>query len=148
MGEIVSDMEYTSFNSPVELGTRASLILTVVDKRLSLDDLVLLDYALLYSESFGGPENLHPALPNHIAEIGHRREFLPEAVNYFVKRGLIDFLIKDEGHYYSSNSKTLNFVSCLKSAYYRKAWLRLDWIRENYFDIVSYSFPTYALEEK
>ena len=59
------------FNGPLELGTRSSLILTALEKKFSLDDLVLLDYALLYSQEFGGPDNLHPALPNHIAEIGH-----------------------------------------------------------------------------
>jgi len=114
------------FNSPIELGTRSSLILTALDKQFCLDDLVLLDYALLYSQDFGGPENLHPALPNHIAEIGHRREFLPESLAFFCKRGLISAHIDESGYYYSANQQTLHFVSCLKSEYYRKSWIRLQ----------------------
>ena len=131
------------FNSPLELGTRCSLILIALEKRFSLDDLVLLDYALLYSNDFGGPENLHPALPNHIAEIGHRREFLPESLVFFSKRGLISAHIEETGYYYSANNQTLQFVSCLKSEYYRKCWVRLSWLIDNYKYILEKSFPTF-----
>ena len=136
-------IEKTTLNTPVELGTRTSLILTALEKKMSLDDLVLLDYALLYSGEFGGPENLHPALPNHIAEIGHRREYLPHSLTFFAKRGLISVHVEETGYYYSANSQTLNFVSCLKSSYYRKAWTRLNWLNDNYGRILETSFPKY-----
>ncbi|MBO0612788.1 ABC-three component system middle component 2 [Thiothrix fructosivorans] len=100
----------TIFNNPIEIGTRISLILTALDCKLNLDDLVLLDYALLYSKEFGGPENLHPAMPNHIAEIAQRRESLPDAIQFFVKRGIIDLLIDKSGYYFCSNEYTLDFV--------------------------------------
>ncbi len=134
---------HTGLNGPIELGIRSSLILTTLAKDLSLDDLVLLDYALLYSRDFGGPENLHPALPNHIAEIGHRREFLPDALQLFARRALISIKLKPTGHYYSSNNETLHLISCLKSQYYRKAWVRLTWLCDNHKAIIEKSFPTY-----
>ncbi|WP_444994753.1 ABC-three component system middle component 2 [Aliikangiella sp. IMCC44359] len=133
------------FNSPIELGTRSSLVLTALEIEFSIDDLVLLDYALLYSGDFGGPENLHPSIPNHIAEIGHRREFLPSALKFFVKRGLIDFTPNTSGYYYSSNQQTMHFISCLKSSYYKKAWARLNWLQENYKFVIAHSFPTYKV---
>lgn len=135
--------EYSTFNSPLELGTRSALILTALEVKLSLDDLVLLDYALLYSEEFNGPESLHPALPNRLAEIGHRREFLPESLTFFAKRGLICAHIEESGHYYSANQQTLYFISSLKSAYYKKAWIRLSWLRVNYMSILEKSFPKF-----
>ena len=131
-------------NSPIELGTRASLILTVLNNKLSLDDLVTLDYALLYSKEFGGPDNLHPAVPNHIAEIAHRREFLPESINFFVKRGLFDRVIEETGFYYVCNERTLSFVSCLQSQYYKKSWIRLDWLRVSYKSILE--IPLHSIE--
>jgi len=140
---MINSQVKTTFNSPLELGTRCSLILTALEKRFSLDDLVLLDYALLYSNDFGGPDNLHPALPNHIAEIGHRREFLPESLIFFSRRGLISAHIEESGYYYSSNYQTLQFVSCLKSEYYRKSWVRLSWLKDNYKFILEQSFPTF-----
>lgn len=131
------------FNGPLELGTRSSLILTALDEKFSLDNLVLLDYALLYSQDFGGPDNLHPALPNHIAEIGHRREFLPESLAFFSKRGLISVNIEESGYYYSANKQTLNFVSCLKSEYYRKSWVRLSWLKNNHKYLLEKTFPKF-----
>lgn len=128
---------YQSFNSPIELGTRVCLILTALNSKQSLDDLVLLDYALLYSNEFDGPDNLHPALPNHLAEIAHRREMLPKAIDFLLKRGLICLAIKPDGHYYESNNSTIEFVSCLQSPYYKKAWIRLNWINENKQRIVN-----------
>lgn len=120
-----------TLNSPIELGTRSALILTVTDRQLSLDDLVLLDYALLYSEEFGGPKSLHPALPNNIAEIAHRREYLPKALSLFIQKGVVSVEANDSGYYYLSNERTLDFVSCLQQPYFRKAWVILDWISEN-----------------
>jgi len=139
----MTSMTQAIFNGPLELGTRSSLILTALEKQFSLDDLVLLDYALLYSQDFGGPDNLHPALPNHIAEIGHRREFLPESLVFFSKRGLISAHIEESGHYYSANEQTLHFVSCLKSEYYRKTWVRLSWLKSDYKCVLEKSFPKF-----
>jgi len=124
-------MQGSSFNSPLEIGTRIVLILSALDRKATLNELILLDYALLYSEEFDGPENLHPALPNHIAEIAHRREHIPTALRFFIKRGLIDPVVIDTGHYYESNDHALDFISCLKSRYYKKAWIRLSWMVEN-----------------
>lgn len=121
-----------ALNNSIELGTRSSLILIAVDKELSLDELVSLDYALLYSEELGGPKNLHPALPNHIAEIAHRREYLPKALNFFIQKGVVTVEARSTGYCYSSNERTLDFVSCLQQPYFRKAWIVLDWISENY----------------
>ena len=124
-------LKHSSFNSPVEIGTRISLILTSLEQRLSLDELVILDYALLYSREFGGPDNLHPALPNHIAEIAHRRDVMPQSLSFLSKRGLIQMIVDESGYYYSSNESTIDFISCLQSPYFKKSWLRLNWISEN-----------------
>lgn len=128
---------YQSFNSPIELGTRVCLMLVALNSKHSLDHLVFLDYALLYSNEFEGPDNLHPALPNHLAEIAHRREMLPKAIDFLLKRGLINLSVEPSGHYYESNDRTIEFVSCLQSFYYKKAWVRLNWINENKQRIIS-----------
>lgn len=127
---------YKGFNSKIEIGTRVALILSALDSKASLDELVMLDYALLYSEEFGGPPNLHPALPNHVAEIAHRREFMPSAIRFLLKRGLIDLIFEKTGHYYNKNEDTIDFVSCLQSGYYKKSWIRLNWLADNKSKIV------------
>ncbi|HHI4956901.1 TPA: ABC-three component system middle component 2 [Vibrio parahaemolyticus] len=113
-----------------------ALILTVLDEQRNIEDLVKLDYSLLYSEDFGGPSNLHPALPNHVAEIAHRREVLPSVMSFLLSRGLVTLVTEKTGYYYKSNEQTLEFVSCLQANYYRKAWLRLNWMKKNVSHIV------------
>ncbi|WP_367998438.1 ABC-three component system middle component 2 [Pseudoalteromonas carrageenovora] len=130
-------LRHSNFNSPVEIGTRVALILVSLDQPLCLDDLVILDYALLYSKEFGGPDNLHPALPNHIAEIAHRREVMPKSLSFLSKRGLMQMIVDDTGYYYSANESTTDFVSCLRSPYYKKSWVRLNWISENREKVLS-----------
>ena len=124
------------FNSPMELGTRTALILSALDgEKIDIESMVMLDYALLYSEEFGGPENLHPSVPNHIAETAQRLELMPNALRFLIKRGLVNIDIESNGYFYSSNADTIHFISCLKSNYYKKAWIRLAWIKENYSNI-------------
>lgn len=138
MGKGLKPMEEhaATFNSPVEIGTRLALILVCLGEKYSLDDLVMLDYSLLYSEEFGGPENLHPALPNHVAEIAHRRNAIPKALNFMLKRGLIELIIEKSGHYYACNENSSEFVACLRSSYYKKSWIRLNWISDNRTKII------------
>jgi len=125
------------FNSDVELATRAALILTSMEgEKFDIDELVLLDYALLYSSEFNGPSNLHPAVPNHLAEIAQRRELLPRALLFFIKKGLIDVRYDENGRSFYANENTNSFVSCLNSSYFIKIWERLSWLSEHYERII------------
>lgn len=125
------------FNSDVELATRAALILTSMEgEKFDIDELVLLDYALLYSSEFNGPSNLHPAVPNHLAEIAQRRELLPRALLFFIKKGLIDVRYDENGRSFCANENTNSFVSCLNSGYFIKIWERLSWLSEHYERII------------
>lgn len=120
------------FNSNVELATRAALILSSMEgKSFDIDELVLLDYALLYSSEFDGPENLHPAVPNHLAEIAQRRELLPNSLLFFLKKGLIDVHYTEKGKYFSANENTNSFVSCLSADYFIRIWERLSWLSDH-----------------
>ncbi|MGK0270984.1 MAG: hypothetical protein ACI88H_001636 [Cocleimonas sp.] len=131
----------TIYNSNVELATRASIILSGLhNKKIDLNSLVFLDFALLYSQEFGGPENLHPIVPNYIAEIAQRRELLPDSLSYFINKGLLTKKFEPTGQYYSINNNTTLFLSCLQSDYYKKIWKRMSWLNENFEDITSKGF--------
>jgi hypothetical protein len=124
------------FNSRVELATRASLILTSLEGRvIDVDTLATLDYALIYSREFGGPENLHPLVPNHVSELAQRRELLPSALLFYIGKGIISKVYREDGQYYSANNNTINYVGGLKSEYYQKIWSRLSWMTDNYQEI-------------
>lgn len=128
---------YKSLNNPIEIGTRSALILTALESSHTLEELVKLDFALIYSGDFGGPDNLHPATPNHIAEIAHRREFLPDALAFFIKKGLLQTYFSQAGQTFEVNENTIDFVSCLNTPYHQKTWVRLNWLVENARDVIN-----------
>jgi hypothetical protein len=119
------------FNSNIELATRAAMILSCLEgNKFDVDELVLLDYALLYSGEFDGPPSLHPPVPNHLAEIAQRRDLLPNSLLFFLKKGLIEVHYDENGKSFSANENTNSFVSCLSTGYFIKIWERLSWLSE------------------
>ena len=125
--------EVSFFNTPLEIGTRISMLLSCINPvELDLEQIIFLDYVLVYSKEFSGPGNLHPVVPNHVAEIAYRRTLIPESLELFISRGLLSKKISKKGLYYTSNEETLQFIGCLKSVYYNEMWINLFWIEENF----------------
>lgn len=124
------------YNTPIEIGSRIAMILNCLEgKKLDLDELAFLDFVLIYSEEFEGPNNLHPVVPNYLAELPHKRATLHESLDLFISRGLIDKVYNNDGIVYEANDLTHEFVSCLKSNYYKLAWSNLIWIEDNFVEL-------------
>ncbi|MBJ2147573.1 hypothetical protein JC606_14450 [Vibrio sp. IB15] len=124
------------YNTPIEVGTRIAMILNCLEgNSLDLDSLAFLDFVLIYSEEFEGPNNLHPTVPNYLAELPHKRATLHKSLDLFTSRGLIDKVYNNNGITYQANKLTHEFVSCLKSDYYRLAWSNLIWIEDNFVEL-------------
>lgn len=67
MAPLVSDADRSTldevlvFNSPLETGVRAVIVLaTCYPKALTLDELVALDHLVVHTADIGGPTSLHP----------------------------------------------------------------------------------------
>ncbi|HHF3273457.1 TPA: ABC-three component system middle component 2 [Vibrio alginolyticus] len=124
------------YNNPIEIGSRIAMILNCLEgEKLDLDELAFLDFVLIYSEEFEGPRNLHPVVPNYLAELPHKRSTLHESLDLFISRGLINKLYDSDGIVYEANDLTHEFVSCLKSNYYKLAWKNLIWIEDNLYNL-------------
>lgn len=129
------------YNHPIELGTRVSFLLNYFnEKKIDLDKLVYLDFILVYAKEYNGPLNIHPVLPNHIAEIAHKKEIFPDALKLFIKKGLITLEMTEDGFIYKATNYTSQYVSCLKSNYYKKICKNLSWIEANYEDLEKKQF--------
>ncbi|RIH72186.1 hypothetical protein BJG01_03760 [Vibrio splendidus] len=121
------------YNTPIEVGSRIAMILNCLEgKSFDLDELAFLDFVLIYANEFGGPKNLHPVVPNYLAELPHKKATLHESMDLFISRGLITRVYSKSGIVFKSNDLTHEFVACLKTNYYKSAWLNLIWIEKNY----------------
>jgi hypothetical protein len=120
------------YNNSIEIGTRALLLLSYLEKySFDIEQLVFLDHVLIYSKDFNGPLNIHPIVPNHIAEITYKMELFPKALKLFMSKKLIEMDISENGFLYKATDISYSFISCLKSSYYKKMWINLEWIEDN-----------------
>lgn len=120
------------FNSPVEVGTRVALLLTLIPgTELNLDEIAFFDYVLIFSKEFDGGENIHPALPNHFSEIIKRKETLSTTLKLFISKGIITSSIGSDGIKYRATNNAIHYVSALKSSYYKRLIKNLTWVERN-----------------
>jgi hypothetical protein len=58
-------------------------------------------------------------------------ELFPKALKLFMSKKLIEMDISENGFLYKATDISYSFISCLKSSYYKKMWINLEWIEDN-----------------
>lgn len=121
------------FNSPFELGIRMVFLLNQLgEKGADLQKLVLLDYAIIYSGDFAGPESLHTPVPHRCGELMSRRSLIEEGIHLMAVKNLITAELTDEGIVYLTGENAASVIGSLTSRYYRKLDDRCCWAAEKY----------------
>jgi len=134
------------FNSPIEIGMRVLLILAQLHPdKLDLDNLAFFDYVITYSEDFDGPENLHPPVPNRLAELAMRREKMQKGLKLLISKEFIEPHLSKLGNHYKITMRGSQFLSCLSSPYYKKLWERAHWISDSYHHLIKHRKDVYNM---
>ncbi|WP_175748870.1 ABC-three component system middle component 2 [Burkholderia pyrrocinia] len=121
------------FNTPFELGLRmVYLLFALRPGGADLQKLVLLDYAIVYSEDLGGPESLHTPVPYRNAELFSRRERIEQGLYLMSTRGLIDVVLDESGMTYVAGTSSFTLVGSLSSKYWRDLQKRCVWVAERF----------------
>lgn len=92
-----------------------------------LQKLVLLDYAIVYSQDVGGPRSLHTPVPHRNAELFSRRERIEQGLHLMSTRGLIDIVLDESGLNYVAGPSSFTMVGSLSSRYWRELEQRCKW---------------------
>jgi len=137
------------FNSPVELGLRSLCILVELDpRRNDLQRLVLLDYLLVHSADVdGGPESLHPAVPQRGAEVLVRRAVLEPGLALYARRGLVSVAMDADGFSYGATDRGACFLDTLRSAYVKALRSRAGWIAGSFGELETSEISRYVNTE-
>ncbi|GAA3312815.1 ABC-three component system middle component 2 [Nonomuraea dietziae] len=118
-------------NGPLETGLRVLTILaSAFPEAYDIDSLVFFDYSLLHSEEFGGPESLHPDVPNHASEITVKRDLLELGLQVMIRARLATLQIGRGGIGYAATDNAHGFVELLESSYMQQLRSRADWVIE------------------
>lgn len=129
----VSRKQPELFNTPFELGLRmVYLLFALRPGGADLQKLVLLDYAIVYSQDVGGPASLHTPVPYRNAELFSRRERIEQGLYLMSTRGLVDVVLDERGMTYIAGASSFTMVGSLSSKYWRNLQERCIWAAERF----------------
>lgn len=119
------------FNSALETGVRAVVILDAAFPRcFDLAHLTLLDYLVVHTADVGGPDSLHPSIPQRTGELLVRRRLVEEGLELMRNLHLVDKYATKEGIMYEAREEASAFVDTLKTPYSRELRSRAIWLAE------------------
>ncbi|MFB2759771.1 ABC-three component system middle component 2 [Shewanella xiamenensis] len=106
------------FNSSLEAGVRSICFLdSYYPGVMDFDGLMKIDYILVHSNDFGGPESLHPMMPNRKGEYYSRREKVRTGLELMNKFGLIELEYTKNGIMYKASENTSPYLQLMKCDY-------------------------------
>lgn len=127
-----------AFNSPFELGFRMVYMLNSLQPvGADLQKLVLLDYAIVYSDDLGGPPSLHTPVPYRGSEYLSRRELIAQGLYLMSTRGLIAVTMDETGITYFAGDTARTMVGALTSPYLRELEGRCRWAATTFATVSS-----------
>jgi hypothetical protein len=125
----MSGARQIAFNSPLETGVRALVILAAAFPRAhDLHRLVQYDYLIVHSADANGPPSLHAALPLRSGELLVRRGLIERGLQLMMSRALVRRETNRNGFFYSAEERAGPFLENLRSAYILGLRERADWV--------------------
>ena len=126
----------TTFNSPLEAGIRTLGVLVPAHPRaFDIQRLVAFDYLVVHSGDIGGPESLHPKLPQRSAELLVRRNIIERGLHLMIHRGLVERLVGAKGICYRAGESADTFLCALTAPYISALRSRGEWVVSTFAEI-------------
>ena len=138
MGQMRKSKPIAAFNSPYELGVRMVYLLNSLHPvGADLQKLVLLDYAVVYSDDLGGPPSLHTPVPYRGSEYLSRRDLIAQSLYLMSTRSLVSATMDETGITYFAGDNARSMVGALTSPYLRELKGRCQWAAATFATISS-----------
>ncbi|MEZ8800524.1 ABC-three component system middle component 2 [Vibrio splendidus] len=117
------------FNSSLEAGVRAvSFLDSYYPKGLDFEQLMKIDYVLVNSSDFSGPESLHPQTPNRQGELSSRREIVRAGIDLMKRFGLIEIDLTQYGVFYRVTESAEPYLELMKTKYALSLRKTSEWL--------------------
>jgi hypothetical protein len=123
----------TPFNSPIETGVRALIVLAeAYPETLDLQRILEFDYLVVHSGDVGGPPSLHPALPLRSGELLVRRQLIERGLLLMMSRGLVQRIATESGLCYQADDNAGPFLDALSADYLNDLKQRATWVMSTF----------------
>ena len=118
-----------TFNSPLEAGLRVIAVLVpAYPNAFDLQRLVAFDYLVVHSGDMGGPDSLHPGLPQRQAELLVRRSVVERGLHLLMHRGLVERELSTQGLQYRAGDLAQTILDSFVSPYIASLRERGAWV--------------------
>ena len=125
--------ETQTFNSPIETGVRALILLAEsYPDQLDLQRLLEFDYILVHTQDVDGPPSVHPALPLRSGELLVRRQLIERGLMLMMSRGLISSHATQNGFMYQAEDGAGPFLDALTAEYLDDLKDRAVWVVDRF----------------
>ncbi|MDH4746217.1 hypothetical protein OMP43_19495 [Sphingomonas sp. CBMAI 2297] len=117
------------FNSPLETGVRSVLLLGVAQPRaFDLTHLTWLDHLVVHTADIGGPESLHPDIPQRDGELVVRRRNVEDGLRLMRRLHLVATSYTTSGIMFCVTEEGAQFAQLVRSDYGRRLKERAVWL--------------------
>ena len=117
------------FNSPLETGVRAVILLNVAHPRaFDLKELTWLDHLVVHTGDIDGPESLHPNVSHRDGELLVRRTLVEDGINLMRRLHMVEAKYGAAGIEYAATDEAALLVTLIRSGYGRALKERAEWL--------------------
>lgn len=125
-----------TFNSPIETGMRALILLAAsYPMQLDLQRLLEYDYMMVHTGDVDGPPSIHPALPLRSGELLVRRQLIERGLMLMVSRKLVTRHATPNGFMYQAEDDAGPFLDTLTTEYLTDLKDRAEWVVDRFRDM-------------
>lgn len=117
------------FNSAFETGIRSIVVMDACfPNKFDVTYLSWLDHLVVHTEDIGGPQSIHPDIPQRTGELLVRRRLIEEGLNFMRKLHLVETAIDDSGITFEVTEEASAFVDSLQTEYAQNLKDRAVWL--------------------
>ncbi len=125
------DNSVSVFNSYLEAGVRTIALLNAHHPHsLDFESLIKVDYIIVNTGEFNGPENIHPYTPNRIGELAARRNVIRIGISLMRKFGMIELDYSNSGIYYRATENAHPYLKLMRSHYSKRLLSSASWLAQ------------------
>ncbi len=129
MGVSLPIAEPQLFNTPLEAGVRALLILDAfAPQAFDLATMSLLDYYIVHTGDAGGPPSLHPEIKARAGEYFVRRHLVEEGLLLMARASLVDQVFTGSGIAFRAHETATAMIDLFGSTYNRRLVEAAQWL--------------------
>lgn len=129
-------MTVQTFNSPIETGMRALILLAQsYPSQLDLQRLLEYDYIMVHTGDVDGPASIHPALPLRSGELLVRRQLIERGLMLMISRGLVTRHATPNGFFYQAEDDAGPFLDALDAEYLNDLKDRASWVVDRFHEM-------------